>query len=274
SLVILLLGANLFDDPMLSKFAIALAIFTTSVIVATAAISNDNLQDLKTGYLVGATPWKQQVALLIGCVFGALAIVPVLNLLYQAYGFVGAMPREGMDLSSALAAPQANLMSTIAQGIFNHNIEWSYIAFGVVVGIFIIIIDKILRKNGNLSLPPLAVGIGIYLPPSVNIPLVIGGILKYFVMRYLANKYQNNSHKNEKIATHEQKGTLFASGLIVGESIFGVIIAAITVFSVSMGGSESPLKLSFLNIHNNELLGLIFFIGVILYFIKRIVKIH
>ncbi|ECL3355956.1 oligopeptide transporter, OPT family [Campylobacter coli] len=274
SLIILLLGANLFDDPMLSKFAIALAIFTTSVIVATAAISNDNLQDLKTGYLVGSTPWKQQVALLIGCVFGALAIVPVLNLLYQAYGFVGAMPREGMDLSSALAAPQANLMSTIAQGIFNHNIEWSYIAFGVVVGIFIIIIDKILRKNGNLSLPPLAVGIGIYLPPSVNIPLVIGGILKYFVMRYLANKYQNNSHKNEKIATHEQKGTLFASGLIVGESIFGVIIAAITVFSVSMGGSESPLKLSFLNIHNNELLGLIFFIGVILYFIKRIVKIH
>ncbi|EAJ6454031.1 oligopeptide transporter, OPT family [Campylobacter coli] len=274
SIVFLVLGVELFQDPMLSKFAVALAIFTTSVILATAAISNDNLQDLKTGHLVGATPWKQQVALLIGCVFGALAIVPVLNLLYQAYGFVGAMPREGMDASSALAAPQANLMSTIAQGIFNHNIEWSYTAFGVVVGIFIIIIDKILRKNGNLSLPPLAVGIGIYLPPSVNIPLVIGGILKYFVMRYLANKYQNNSHKNEKIATHEQKGTLFASGLIVGESIFGVIIAAITVFSVSMGGSESPLKLSFLNIHNNELLGLIFFIGVILYFIKRIVKIH
>ncbi|EAI9452648.1 oligopeptide transporter, OPT family [Campylobacter coli] len=274
SIVFLVLGVELFQDPMLSKFAVALAIFTTSVILATAAISNDNLQDLKTGHLVGATPWKQQVALLVGCVFGALAIVPVLNLLYQAYGFVGAMPREGMDASSALAAPQANLMSTIAQGIFHHNIEWGYMAFGVVVGIFIIIIDKILRKNGNLSLPPLAVGIGIYLPPSVNIPLVIGGILKYFVMRYLANKYQNNSHKNEKIATHEQKGTLFASGLIVGESIFGVIIAAITVFSVSMGGSESPLKLSFLNIHNNELLGLIFFIGVILYFIKRIVKIH
>ncbi|EPX1961111.1 OPT family oligopeptide transporter [Campylobacter coli] len=272
SLVILLLGANLFDDPMLSKFAIALAIFTTSVIVATAAISNDNLQDLKTGHLVGATPWKQQVALLVGCVFGALAIVPVLNLLYQAYGFVGAMPREGMDASSALAAPQANLMSTIAQGIFHHNIEWGYMAFGVVVGIFIIIIDKILRKNGNLSLPPLAVGIGIYLPPSVNIPLVIGGILKYFVMRYLANKYQNNSHKNEKIATHEQKGTLFASGLIVGESIFGVIIAGITVFSVSMGGSENPLALNLANFHDSELFALIFFVGVVLYFIKRIVK--
>lgn len=121
SIVFLVLGVELFQDPMLSKFAVALAIFTTSVILATAAISNDNLQDLKTGHLVGATPWKQQVALLVGCVFGALAIVPVLNLLYQAYGFVGAMPREGMDASSALAAPQANLMSTIAQGIFHHN---------------------------------------------------------------------------------------------------------------------------------------------------------
>lgn len=272
SLVILLLGANLLNDPMLSKFAIALAIFTTSVILATAAISNDNLQDLKTGYLVGATPWKQQVALLIGCIFGALAIVPILNLLYQAYGFVGAMPREGMDLSSALAAPQANLMSTIAQGIFHHNIEWGYMAFGVGVGIIIIVIDKILRKKGDLSLPPLAVGIGIYLPPSVNIPLVVGGILKYFVMKYLVKKYEKNPHKSEKIATHEQKGILFASGLIVGESIFGVIIAAITVFSVSMGGSESPLALNILNIHNNEFFGLIFFIGVMLYFIRRIVK--
>ncbi|EAJ8615872.1 oligopeptide transporter, OPT family, partial [Campylobacter jejuni] len=185
SIVFLVLGVELFQDPMLSKFAVALAIFTTSVILATAAISNDNLQDLKTGHLVGATPWKQQVALLVGCVFGALAIVPVLNLLYQAYGFVGAMPREGMDTSSALAAPQANLMSTIAQGIFHHNIEWGYMAFGVFVGILMIIIDKILRRTQKMSLPPLAVGIGIYLPPAVNIPLVIGGILKFIVMQYL-----------------------------------------------------------------------------------------
>ncbi|HEF9824083.1 TPA: oligopeptide transporter, OPT family [Campylobacter coli] len=272
SLVILLLGANLFDDPMLSKFAIALAIFTTSVIVATAAISNDNLQDLKTGHLVGATPWKQQVALLVGCVFGALAIVPVLNLLYQAYGFVGAMPREGMDASSALAAPQANLMSTIAQGIFHHNIEWGYMAFGVFVGILMIIIDKILRRTQKMSLPPLAVGIGIYLPPAVNIPLVIGGILKYIVMQYLTKKYAKNSHKEEKLASCEQRGTLFASGLIVGESIFGVIIAGITVFSVSMGGSENPLALNLANFHDSELFALIFFVGVVLYFIKRIVK--
>lgn len=272
SIVFLVLGVELFQDPILSKFAVALAIFTTSVILATAAISNDNLQDLKTGHLVGATPWKQQVALLVGCVFGALAIVPVLNLLYQAYGFVGAMPREGMDASSALAAPQANLMSTIAQGIFHHNIEWGYMAFGVFVGILMIIIDKILRRTQKMSLPPLAVGIGIYLPPAVNIPLVIGGILKYIVMQYLTKKYAKNSHKEEKLASCEQRGTLFASGLIVGESIFGVIIAGITVFSVSMGGSENPLALNLTNFHDSELFAFIFFAGVVLYFIKRIVK--
>ncbi|EHA1959912.1 oligopeptide transporter, OPT family [Campylobacter coli] len=272
SIVFLVLGVELFQDPMLSKFAVALAIFTTSVILATAAISNDNLQDLKTGHLVGATPWKQQVALLVGCVFGALAIVPVLNLLYQAYGFVGAMPREGMDASSALAAPQANLISTIAQGIFHHNIEWGYMAFGVFVGILMIIIDKILRRTQKMSLPPLAVGIGIYLPPAVNIPLVIGGILKYIVMQHLTKKYAKNSHKEEKLASCEQRGTLFASGLIVGESIFGVIIAGITVFSVSMGGSENPLALNLANFHDSELFALIFFVGVVLYFIKRIVK--
>lgn len=272
SIVFLVLGVELFQDPMLSKFAVALAIFTTSVILATAAISNDNLQDLKTGHLVGATPWKQQVALLVGCVFGALAIVPVLNLLYQAYGFVGAMPREGMDASSALAAPQANLMSTIAQGIFHHNIEWGYMAFGIFVGILMIIIDKILRRTQKMSLPPLAVGIGIYLPPAVNIPLVIGGILKYIVMQHLTKKYAKNSHKEEKLASCEQRGTLFASGLIVGESIFGVIIAGITVFSVSMGGSENPLALNLANFHDSELFALIFFVGVVLYFIKRIVK--
>ncbi|EML8169588.1 oligopeptide transporter, OPT family [Campylobacter jejuni] len=272
SIVFLVLGVELFQDPMLSKFAVALAIFTTSVILATAAISNDNLQDLKTGHLVGATPWKQQVALLVGCVFGALAIVPVLNLLYQAYGFVGAMPREGMDASSALAAPQANLMSTIAQGIFHHNIEWGYMAFGVFVGILMIIIDKILKGTQKMSLPPLAVGIGIYLPPAVNIPLVIGGILKYIVMQHLTKKYAKNSHKEEKLASCEQRGTLFASGLIVGESIFGVIIAGITVFSVSMGGSKNPLALNLANFHDSELFALIFFVGVVLYFIKRIVK--
>ncbi len=114
SLAILLLGSTqgIFSTPEGNKFAIAFAIFTTSVILATATISNDNLQDLKTGLLVGATPWRQQVALMIGCVFGACVIAPVLNMLYEAYGFPGAFPRPGMDPSQAMAAPQATLIET------------------------------------------------------------------------------------------------------------------------------------------------------------------
>ena len=103
--------------------------------IAISAISNDNMQDLKTGYLVGATPWRQQVALIIGCIVGAFVIAPVLELLYQAYGFTGAMPREGMDPSLALSAPQANLMATIADGIFTHQLEWTYVIIGTVLGV-------------------------------------------------------------------------------------------------------------------------------------------
>ncbi|MBF7049767.1 oligopeptide transporter, OPT family [Campylobacter volucris] len=272
SLIILLIGykINLFSDPLMAKFAIAFAIFTTSVILATAAISNDNLQDLKTGYLVGATPWKQQVSLIIGCFFGALAIAPVLNLLYQAYGFVGAMPREDMDAANALAAPQANLMNTIAQGIFNANIDWNYIIIGAFVGIGVIIIDRLLRKK-NMSLPPLAVGIGIYLPPVVSTPLFIGGLIAYLTKKRLEKKYHNNVHKKEFIQEHEQKGILFASGLIVGESIFGVLIAGLTVFSVSKYGIENPLAITS-SFQNSESIGLIVFAMIIFIFIKRVLK--
>ena len=124
SLVVLALGnlAGLFSSEYGTLFATAFAIFITSVITSIAAISNDNLQDLKTGLLVGATPWKQQVALLIGCIAGAIAIAPVLNLLYEAYGFPGAMPRPDMDPNQVLSAPQATLMATIAKGIFNNSI--------------------------------------------------------------------------------------------------------------------------------------------------------
>jgi len=132
SLVVLAIGTSvgLFNTETGSRSAIALAIFMTSVIVSIAAISNDNLQDLKTGYLVGATPWKQQVALLLGCMIGAFSIAPVLNLLYEAYGFAGAMPRIGMDESQVLSAPQATLMTTIAKGIFSHNLLELYSSGG------------------------------------------------------------------------------------------------------------------------------------------------
>lgn len=279
SLVVLGIGSavSLFDTETGSKFAIALAIFMTSVIVSIAAISNDNLQDLKTGYLVGATPWKQQIALLLGCLVGAFAIAPVLNLLYEAYGFVGAMPRAGMDESQVLSAPQATLMTTIAKGIFSHNLDWNYILFGVGVGVVIIMIDLLLKKNSaKYCLPPLAVGMGIYLPPTLEMPLVIGAVMSYFVCRYLHNRATKRSPKNTEadVELCNRHGVLFASGLIVGESLMGVIIAIIIVFSVSSGGSDSPLTLVGKDFGPTaDWLGLLVFIAMIAIFIYRIVSV-
>lgn len=278
SLVVLGIGtsASLFDTVAGTKFATALAIFITSVIVAIAAISNDNLQDLKTGYLVGATPWKQQIALLIGSVAGAFAIAPVLNLLYEAYGFAGAMPRVGMDEAQALSAPQATLMTTIAQGIFSHNLEWDYILFGALVGIVAIIINYILKKTtATLSLPPLAIGMGIYLPPTLEMPLVLGSVLGYFMHRYLRKRAEHRSPNNieEDVENCNRHGVLFASGLIVGESLMGVIIAVIIVFSVTSGGGDAPLALVGNDFGKTaDILGLLAFIAVIIMFIKRIVS--
>lgn len=278
SLVVLGIGTSvsLFDTATGSKFATALAIFMTSVIVSIAAISNDNMQDLKTGYLVGATPWKQQVALLLGSIVGAFAIAPVLNLLYEAYGFAGAMPRSGMDESQVLSAPQATLMTTIAQGIFSHNLDWNYIIFGVGVGIVIIIVDLLLKRNSaSYCLPPLAVGMGIYLPPTLEMPLVIGAVMSYFVYQHLRNRAIQRSPGNveEDVDNCNRHGVLFASGLIVGESLMGVIIAIIIVFSVTSGGSDSPMTIVGKEFGPTaDWLGLIVFIVTIAIFVYRVIN--
>ena len=256
---------GIFDLPGGEKFATATAIFTTSIIMAIACISNDNMQDLKTGYLVGATPWRQQVALLLGCVVGALAIAPVLNLLYEAYGFPGALPRPDMDPSQALAAPQAALMTTIAQGIFSSQLAWDYIYLGMGLGVLLVIINQLLKRyTNNLCLPPLAVGMGIYLPPSLQTPLVIGAIMGYFLNKKL------KEHKGEEGQTNGmRRGTLFASGLIVGESLIGVALAGIIVISVTSGGSDSPLALVGKDFADTaEILGLVVFLITLVIFGK------
>lgn len=276
SLVVLFLGnyVGMFSSPEGNLFSTAFAIFMTTVIVSIACISNDNLQDLKTGLLVGATPWKQQVALLIGCVAGAIAIAPVLNLLYEAYGFPGAMPRETMDPSQALAAPQATLMATIAKGIFSHNMDWSYILYGVIFGIVVIIIDVLIKKSSKnkYSLPPLAVGMGMYLPPTLQMPLVTGAVIAYFVNRYLKKRAALRSAGNEAddVETCNRRGILFASGLIVGESIMGVIIAGVIVLSVSSGGSEAPLLLVGKDYALGDAIGVIVYVLLILELIRRV----
>ena len=267
---------NLFATEAGTKFATAMALFMTSVVVCIAAISNDNLQDLKTGQLVGATPWKQQVALLIGSIAGAIAIAPVLNLLYQAYGFTGALPRPDMDPSAALSAPQATLMTTIAQGIFSSNLDWNYILIGVGVGIICIIVNLILKSTtATLSLPPLAIGMGIYLPPSLEMPIVMGSVMSYFVGKYLVQRAKERSGElaDADVEQCNRRGVLFASGMIVGESLIGVLIAIVIVLSVTSGGSEDPLSLVGKDFANTaEWLGLAVFIGVIAYFIRLVVS--
>ena len=266
---------NLFATEAGVQFATAMAIFMTSVVIAIASISNDNLQDLKTGQLVGATPWRQQIALLLGSVAGAIAIAPVLNLLYQAYGFTGALPRAEMDPNAALSAPQATLMTTIAQGIFNASMDWNYILIGVGVGVVAIIVNLILKSTtASLTLPPLAVGMGIYLPPTLEVPLIIGSFLSYFVGRYLIARAKMRAGELAEydVEQSNRRGVLFASGLIVGESLIGVIIAVIIVLSVTTGGGESPLELVGPEFESTaSWLGLLAFVFAALYLVRRVV---
>ncbi|WP_392562833.1 oligopeptide transporter, OPT family [Orbus sturtevantii] len=279
SLLLLALGeANgLLNSVEGTNFATALALFTTSAVLAIATISNDNLQDLKTGYLVKATPWRQQVALLVGCVVGAIIIAPVLDILYNAYGFTGAMPRADMDLSQVLAAPQATLMTTIASGIFADKMEWTMIIIGLALGAIIIIIDLVLGKNGcKFRLPALAVGMGIYLPPIITTPIFIGSLISWFIRRRV-NKSKAHSQDKENYRRVDRKAALIASGLIVGESLVGVIMAVIIVISVSNGGNDAPLSLAPLlgNLFDNnldiaqQLFGLLVFVAICVAFVRR-----
>lgn len=205
---------------------VAYALFITAVLLCVATISNDNLQDLKTGQLVDATPWKQQVGLIAGVIFGSLVIPPILNLLDRAYGFAGIAHAS----PQALPAPQATLISALAKGVIQGQIDWSLIGVGVLVGFVVIAIDEFLRTK-RAQLPPLAVGLGIYLQASTIAPIVVGAVAGFFYNRWA------NRHGNAERA--KQLGVLTASGFIVGESVFGVVLAGIIVAS----GKATPLAL-------------------------------
>jgi putative OPT family oligopeptide transporter len=228
--LLLVLGVKPYVPPEASKALMAFALFTTAVIFNVAAIANNNLQDLKTGQLVDATPWRQQFALVIGVLAGALVIPPVLDLVNHAYGFVGA---PGSELRpNPLPAPQAGLISSLAQGIIAADIDWSLIRIGGLIGVGIILLDEILaRTTRHMRVPPLAVGLGIYLPTQSTLMIVVGAIAGWL--------FDRRADRTPKPEATKQLGVLLASGLIVGESVIGVVISAIVVFS----GVAAPLAL-------------------------------
>src|SRR5580704_15099885 len=183
---------------------VAYALFVTAVVFTVAAIANNNLQDLKTGQLVDATPWKQQVALVIGVIAGAAIIPPILDLLNHAYGFAGA---PGPHREHALPAPQAGLMSALAQGVLEHNVDWSLLEIGAGIGVALIIVDALLRRFTPAHLSPLAVGLGIYLPTQSTLMVTVGSVVAWYFERRAARRADSERIK--------QLGVLLASGLIV-----------------------------------------------------------
>jgi putative OPT family oligopeptide transporter len=227
SLVLLALAAG--GGESAKPALVAFALFVTAVVLCVATIANDNLQDLKTGQLVDATPWRQQVALIVGVFFGALVIPPVLDLLNGGYGFAGAPHLHAAAGAQPLPAPQATLISALAKGVIGGQLSWNLLGIGALVGIGIIVIDELLRATGRMRLPPLAVGIGIYLPASTTAAVVVGAVAGWYYNRWATSQPNSGAAK--------QLGVLLASGLIVGESLFGVLLAGIIVRS----GNGTPL---------------------------------
>lgn len=218
-----ILGLTFSSNGATDQQLIALALFTTTFVIAAATIANDNLQDLKTGHLVGATPWKQQIALMIGVIAGSLTIPVVLDLLARTYGFGDVSPAH----PHALPAPQATLIAALARGTLAGDLDWSLIAVGVAIGAAAIAVDAAVRRTGRAGLPPLAVGIGIYLPMTLTLPIIVGALLSH------AWRQRTPDQTKHRLAV------LMASGLIVGESLFGVLLT----IPIAITGAPAPLAL-------------------------------
>ncbi|QCE35357.1 oligopeptide transporter, OPT family [Acetobacteraceae bacterium] len=223
---------NVTDSPA----ALAYSLFLLTAIIAASAMANDNLQDLKTGALLGASPRAQQISLLVGCTVGAATVAPVLNLLYQAYGFEGHFPRPDMDQSAALTPPQPLLMASLAKKIILHQMDWTMLGIGGFLGVILIICDFFIKKFAKKhlshmkekpSLPPLAVGMGLYFPASVSFGMALGALIAIFT--------------GKKVT---RSGTMAAAGFIVGESFAGIGLALITLFSRSPNSLAISLPFS------------------------------
>ena len=239
----------------------AAAIIIGSVVCCAAAIAGDNMQDLKAGHIVGATPWRQQVMQLVGTASAAIVIAPVLVLLQKAYGFAGT-PGVG---EKALAAPQANLMASVARGVFQGDLPWNFVFIGMAIAIGVIILDLYLGKIGsNFRTPVLAVAIGFYLPFELSVPIFAGGLINHFVKQYQKNKNMDK----DQIADSNRNGLLFASGLITGEALTGILMA---IPIVILANSKSDTTLPLLGLggeSSGKLLGIIVLVVVAAWLLK------
>jgi putative OPT family oligopeptide transporter len=220
--------------PDVTKALIAFALYVTTCVLAVAVVANDNLQDLKTGQLVDATPWKQQVGLIIGVLSGSIVIPFVLELLNRSNGFAGAPNLQAIS-DQPLAAPQATLISTLAKGVLGGDLDWGLLGVGALIGLALVAVDTILRKTSKdrYSLPPLGVGLAIYLPSTVTAPVVVGAVAGWLYEKIVA--------KDRAAEPAKRLGVLIASGFIVGESLFNVSLA---LMIVSTGNGE-PLAVPF-----------------------------
>ncbi|AAO90643.2 OPT family oligopeptide transporter [Coxiella burnetii] len=198
-------------------------IIIATVLAGIGSIAGENIQDLKAGRMVGATPWRQQVMMGVGVIVSALIIGPVLQLLFNAYGMGGVYPRPGMDPSQMLAAPQSALMAAVARGVLTRHLNWDMVIVGAFVAVIIIILDEFLKRR-NFRVPALAVGLAIYLPPEVIMPVVVGGMISLLVKKPSQRKRRSAEQEQELVHSH-QRGVLMACGMVAGSALMGVILA-------------------------------------------------
>ena len=200
-----------------------------AVVCCAASIAGDNLQDLKAGHMIGASPWRQQVMIGVGAIATAVIMAPVLNLLLNAYGMGAATPAHPRPL----AAAQATLMESVARGMFGGHLPWNMVVTGIAIGAAIIVFDEILKRTSKSGIrsPVLAAAVGIYLPLELEVPIFLGGLLSWYVQQRLLAGSASATHSPEEVERLNRRGMLFAAGLITGEALVGVVIAIIIVVS-------------------------------------------
>lgn len=217
------------------KAAEAITIIIASVVTGVAAIANDNTQDLKVGQLVGATPWKQQVMLLLGVVMSALVIPWVMQLMFSVYGIAGVMPHEGMDVTQSLPAPTAAMLAAVTEAVFRGDLPWKMMLTGAAIIVAVIVANRAFNLQRWIKLSMLGVAIGMYLPVTSTVPLFIGGMIAYWVQRRLHQQMRDDESGTQRM----QRGVLIACGLVAGSALMDVLLAF--VFSMSAGPNSLSL---------------------------------